>query len=186
MGPSLLTWSQVQFKKLQESSCWPRQLCLPPTLISDSSVTLHGLTGTLFPTARTPRAARARCAARNHSSHFVLKVVSSLRLERIQQGKNWLLYLIYCFLAATLCWSIGKREWGLHLWDGWGEDEGSRLKSWQDVQSINYHYSLSPAYSAPMSSSLISGCFSVSVEVVMQYVIQNKFNNRAFELWAFI
>lgn len=205
MGPSpLLAWSQVWFKKNQETSCWLRQLCLPSWPLPDAHrdfawISWNGLSHS----SHAVHSPSQMCVWKSFItlcalvfSHFIFlfggrstgrtKGLVTFRFTLISSlGSH--VWKKLRWLGLIGCQSIGKWEW---YW-GWGMDEWKEEWGRQRAEVITgcsaHKLSLisisSWLHPKCLSFSLFSWCFSIR-RLGMQHGLWNKFN-RVLELRAF-
>ncbi len=167
MGPSpLLAWSQVWFKKNQETSCWLRQLCLQLWPLPDSHRDLAWISWNgLSHNSHAVHSPGQMCLWKSFItlcalifSHFIFLFAgrSTRRTKGLVTFRFILIYLFICFrLLAAMLKKVEmissdrlSVHWKMGMSFGFGDggwmtkrksEEGRRLRSSQDVQYINDH-----------------------------------------------
>ncbi len=154
MGPSpLLAWSQVWFKKNQETSCWLRQLCLQLWPLPDSHRDLAWISWNgLSHSSHAVHSPGQMCLWKSFItlcalvfSHFIFLFAgrSTRRTKGLVTFRFILIYL-FVFVSWQPCWkklkwlgligcqSIGKWEWVLELGmgDGWLKGRVRKAEGW--------------------------------------------------------
>lgn len=166
MGPSpLLAWSQVWFKKNQETSCWLRQLCLQLWPLPDSHHDLAWISWNgLSHSSHAVHSPGQMCLWKSFItlcslvfSHFIF-LFGGRSTWRTKGLVTFCFVLIYLFVFVSWqpCWKKVEmirsarlsvyRKMGTRFGIGVGgwmterkSEEGRGLRSSQDVRHINYH-----------------------------------------------